>query len=86
MASGLLSKKQYVPSAAIRFIRQLLTDLCLEYTRLPLSLSRWLMHSMTYLFLSISFSRRCLFTHHPSPTHYSLVVMSLTEIEVPISR
>lgn len=63
MVSGLLSKKQYAPSAAIRFIRKLLTDLCLECTRFPLSLSKWLMHSMIYLFLSIILSHNgiCLF-------------------------
>ena len=36
--------------------QKLLTDLCLECTRFPLSFSRWLMHSMIYLFLSIILS------------------------------
>ena len=40
----------------MRFIRKLLTDLCLECTRFPLSFSKWLMHSMIYLFLSIILS------------------------------
>lgn len=52
----LFSKKQYSASAEHTFIMNLCTDLCFEWTKLVLSLSRWLMHSMTYLFLSMTLS------------------------------
>ena len=40
-----------------KLMMKLRNCLCLECTRLTLSLSRWLMHSTTYLFLSIILSR-----------------------------
>lgn len=40
-----------------KLMMKLRNCLCLECTRLTLSLSRWLIHSTTYLFLSIILSR-----------------------------
>lgn len=53
---GLLSKNGYAISVDVKLMMKLFSDLCLECTRLALSLGWWLTHSMAYLFLNMVLS------------------------------